>query len=262
MLTLLMMTALPGFALADPYNGLAEAELLPGWRNANGDHIAGLRITLQPGWKTYWRAPGDTGIPPQFSFDGSHNITAVAPHFPIPDVFHLNGMRAIGYADSIVFPLTVFSNDPDAPMQISGQINMGVCEEICMPVTLDFDALLPAGGARDPAITAALINRPLSRDEAHINEVVCTVTPISDGLRLTASLDVPPIGPSEVVVIEAGDPHVWVSEADVTRIGPALSATVDMVHSSGQAFALDRSAVRITLLGQDRAIDIQGCAAG
>ncbi|MDX8350062.1 protein-disulfide reductase DsbD family protein [Cognatiyoonia sp. IB215446] len=258
----LALAALPVFGAAGPFDDLASVEILPGWRNAGGEHMAGLRITMDEGWKTYWRAPGDGGIPPQFSLTGSENITGFTPHWPVPELFYQNDMYSVGYENSVIFPLRLYSVDPEAPMRISGQIHIGVCEEICIPVTLDFDELLPVGGERDAAITAALINRPLTADEANVGAVICQIDPISDGLQVTTVIDVPPMAAKEFVVVEAGDDHVWVSEADIARDGNRLSATVDMVHHSGEAFALDRSAVRITVLGDNQAIDIQGCAAG
>jgi DsbC/DsbD-like thiol-disulfide interchange protein len=262
MLIPLALMAIPTFGAAGPYDNLAVIEVLPGWQTADNEHTAGLRITLAPGWKTYWRAPGDGGIPPQFSFRGSENVTSVAPHWPVPDVFRQNGLNSVGYHNTVVFPLTVFTDEPDAPTRISGQLLIGVCEEICIPVTLEFDELLPMTGKRDAAITAALVNRPLSPDEANVGSVICAINPISDGLQVTATINVAPTGASEFVVIEAGDANVWVSEADTVRSGNSLSATVDMVHASGNAFALDRSEVRITVLGSDQAIDIRGCTAG
>lgn len=262
MLIPLAFMALPTFGAAQSFGELATIEVLPGWRTAAGEHMAGLRVTLEPGWKTYWRAPGDGGIPPQFSFQGSDNITGVAPHWPVPTVFRQNGLNSVGYHDTVVFPLTVFSDNPDADVRISGDLHIGVCEEICIPVTLSFDAPLPPVGARDPAITAALINRPLTQAEASVGDVTCTINPINDGLTLTATMDVAASGASEFVVIESGDANVWVSEADTTRTGNSLNATVDMVHTSGNTFALDRSKVRITVLGGSQAIDIQGCSAG
>ncbi len=256
------LMAMPTFGTAQSFEDLATIEVLPGWRTDAGEHIAGLRITLEPGWKTYWRAPGDGGIPPQFSFQGSDNITGVAPHWPVPEVFRQNGLNSIGYHDSVVFPLTVFSENPGADMRISGDLQIGICEEICIPVTLSFDALLPPEGARDAAITAALINRPQTQAEANVGAVTCVINPIDDGLSVTAAINLPSIGTDEFVVIEAGDANVWVSEADIARTGNNLNATVDMVHSSGNAFALDRSKVRITVLSDGQAIDIQGCSAG
>ena len=261
LITLALM-AFSSPAVATPSGPVAQIEVLPGWRTSDGDHMAGLRISLAPGWKTYWRAPGDAGIPPAFSFAGSENITGVSPHWPVPEVFETNGMRTIGYHDSVVFPITILSDAPDQPMRIMGQLEIGVCEEICVPVTLTFDRLLPPGGDMNSAITAALINQPLTQADAGVGKVTCAIEPIRDGLRLTAAFDIAQSGPSEVVVIESGDAQIWVSEAQTTRNGSQLRATADMVHVSGAAFALDRSKVRITVLSGNHAVDLRGCTAG
>ncbi|MCG3269348.1 protein-disulfide reductase DsbD domain-containing protein [Yoonia sp. I 8.24] len=254
-----VLVALTSAATAAPYDDLAQIEVLTGWRKANGDHVAGLRITLAPGWKTYWRAPGDAGIPPMFTFTGSQNISAIAPHWPTPEIFDSAGMQTIGYHDSVVFPLTVHSDAPDQPMQISGQIDIGVCEEICIPISLEFDASLPASGSRDSAITAALVDRPLTQAEAGIDHVTCAIDPISDGLRVTTAFDLAPLGGDEVVVVETADANVWVSQAQVDRQGDQLRASVDMVHSAGTAFGLDRSQMTITVLNGHQAVEIRGC---
>ena len=262
LLALAALLAAPAPLAAGPYDNLAQVEVLPGWRMESGDHMAGLRITLKDGWKTYWRAPGSAGIPPQFSFAGSANIQSATPHWPVPEVFDQGGQRSIGYHDSVVFPLTIDIMDGTAPTRISGQIDIGVCEEICIPVTLSFDAPLPAIGNRDAAITAALINRPLTGVEAAIGPVTCAVTPISDGLRVTATLSEVRPDPAEIVIVESGDDNIWVSEAEVTRDDGSLSAMVDMVHVTGDSFALDRSRVRVTLISPTRAVELLGCTAG
>ena len=262
LLALAALLAAPAPLAAGPYDNLAEVEVLPGWRMESGDHMAGLRITLKDGWKTYWRAPGSAGIPPQFSFVGSANIQSVTPHWPVPEVFDQAGQRSIGYHDSVVFPLTIDITDGAAPTRISGQIDIGVCEEICIPVTLSFDAPLPATGQREPAITAALIDRPLTGAEAAIGPVTCTIAPISDGLRVTASMATDRPDPAEIVIVESGDDNIWVSEADVTRSGDQISAMVDMVHVTGDSFALDRSRLRVTFLSPTRAVELIGCTAG
>ncbi|MCX8508161.1 MAG: protein-disulfide reductase DsbD family protein, partial [Rhodobacteraceae bacterium] len=55
-------------------DNLLKAEILPGWRTESGSQMAALRLTMAPGWKTYWRAPGDAGIPPRFDWTGSANL--------------------------------------------------------------------------------------------------------------------------------------------------------------------------------------------
>ena len=54
-------------AQAQVPSDLAEIELIPGWSKADGTHVAGLSIRVAKGWKTYWRSPGEVGLPPQIS---------------------------------------------------------------------------------------------------------------------------------------------------------------------------------------------------
>ena len=69
-------------AISDYLDEVVSASVLTGWRMENGHHMAALRITLAPGWKTYWRAPGEAGIPPRFDWTGSDNLSAVTVHWP------------------------------------------------------------------------------------------------------------------------------------------------------------------------------------
>ncbi len=261
------MTRISLFALAlcaaspasADFNDLADLSVIPGWVTQNGTHIAGLRIDLAPGWKTYWRAPGEGGIPPMVDFGGSINVNTAQFHWPVPEVFDQNGMRSIGYSSGVVLPIELGPKET-GPMHLTGTLQIGVCEEVCVPVTLSFDTALPADSGRDASLLAALLDRPLTAQEAGVTAATCEVAPISDGLQVTASVTLPHTGGREEMVIEAGDAQVWVSEAYAQRNGDQLVAMVDMVHGSGSAFALDRSAVRITILGQDVAVDVIGCS--
>jgi DsbC/DsbD-like thiol-disulfide interchange protein len=248
-------------AVAGPTDDLVQLEVLPGWRTEDGTHMAAIRLTLAPGWKTYWRAPGDAGIPPDFAWQGSDNIAGAQFHWPVPEVFDQNGMRSIGYSGQVVLPVEFTPSRAGEGLRMAGEVEIGVCEEICVPVMLAFDTLLPPVGALDPAIAAALVDRPMSATEGGVNAATCSVRPGDGEMWLTASLEMPPAGPDEVVVIEAGDPLVWVSESEVARDGHNLTAKVRMVHVTGGGFAIDRSAVRITVLGPHAAVDILGCDA-
>lgn len=258
----LILSLLSSAALAQTVDDIARVDVLPGWQTADGTHMAGLRVTLAPGWKTYWRAPGDAGIPPTFTYGGSQNIAGVQYHWPVPQVFHQSGMRSIGYHDGVVIPVEITPSADGSPIHLAGEISIGVCEEICVPMHLTFDAALPAVGSRDGAITASLLNQPVSAASAGIGPATCAMTATSRGVMVTASIPYASANGTPDVVIEAGDPHIWVSEPDVTRQGNQLIAMSEMVHSSGGGFALDRSALRITLIGGSQAVDLQGCAAG
>ena len=246
-------------ALAELPDGVAKIEVLPGWETPQGTRMAGLKITLAEGWKTYWRAPGDAGIPPTFSWDGSQNIAGAAFYWPTPEVFSSNGMQTIGYHDQVVLPVEFTPDADGGPMTVAGSVEMGVCDDICMPVTMRFNVELPPSGKRDALIASALVDQPVTAADAAVSAVTCAVEPIRDGLRVTATIAMPSVGGEEVVVIESGHPDVWVSEAVSHRDGGALMAVADVVPTSVGGFALDRSALRLTVLGSDLAVDIKGC---
>ena len=256
-LAALLATPVHAFSQDDVLSG----QLLPGWRMENGNQMAAMALNLSPGWKTYWRAPGEAGIPPEFDWSGSDNIKSVRFHWPSPSVFHTNGLQTVGYHDALVLPVEITPKDPSRPVTVRLRVDLGVCNDICLPAELNFAGQLPVQGKPDASIRAALADQPRRGDEVGLKAISCTVQPISDGLRLTARIDLPKRGPEEVVVIENGDRNVWVSEAETERQGALLVSTADMVPSGGGAFALDRKGVTVTVLGQGRAVEIAGCPA-
>lgn len=88
------------------------------------------------------------------------------------------------------------------------------------------------------------------------------MVPIADGLRLTATLSVPPQGAEEWTVVEVMQRDVWVSEPVQDRNGEALTATADLVPLEAAPFELDPSLLRITVLGPDKAMEAIGCEIG
>jgi DsbC/DsbD-like thiol-disulfide interchange protein len=255
----LTLAALP--VRANPYGDMVRAELLPGWRLADGRHVAALRLTLADGWKTYWRAPGDAGIPPLFDWAGSRNLQGVVPVWPTPIVFSQNGMRSIGYSRELVLPLQVTPERAGKAITLSARVQIGICRDICVPVDLTVQAALPAAGRPDPRIAAALADVPIPAQEAGLRSVSCTVQPSPDGLRLTATLSMPRVGKATALVVETADPEVWVAEPRLTLSNGTLVAETELMHISGGAFALDRSGLRLTVLGAGQAVDIRGCPA-
>jgi DsbC/DsbD-like thiol-disulfide interchange protein len=256
----LALVLVPMAATAEMPDRMVRAELLSGWRMEGGDHMAALRLTLAPGWKTYWRAPGDGGIPPLFDWTGSGNVRSVAVSWPVPEVFYLNGMRSVGYSEVVTIPLRFAPTRAGEPIAVEGRIDIGVCEEICVPVSLVVGAeLLPGPAGPDPRIAAALADRPMTAGEAGVLAIDCTLDPIADGLRLTATIDMPALGPGEEAVVELADAPVWVSEPEVARSGNRLQAVADLVPPEAAPFALQRDDLRFTVLSGDRAVEITGC---
>lgn len=238
-----------------------SARLLAGWQMDSGSHMAGVDLRLAPGWKTYWRSPGDSGIPPRFDWSGSENVKSVRILWPAPSVFVANGFQTIGYHDAVVLPVEVTPVDPGRPVKLALRLELGVCDAICLPASVDLAAALVAPGKADAAISAALARRAVPAADAGVTGVACTVDPIADGLRLTARLRLPDPGVPEVVAFETGDPAIWVAQATTRREGAELVAVTELVPPEGAPFALDRSGVTVTVLAADGAVEIRGCPA-
>lgn len=240
---------------------VVRAEVLDGWQTDAGTRMAALHLTLAPGWKTYWRAPGDAGIPPSFAWTGSENLKSVRYHWPRPEVFESFGMRTVGYHDELVLPVELIPVDPARPIRLAGEMDLGVCQDICMPAQLRFDTTLAGAGAPDPVIRAALADAPVPGDRAGVREVRCEIGPSPDGIALRAAIRMPALKGDEVALVEAGDPRIWVSDPAVDRRGDTLTVEADLVPPRGGAMALDRGALRFTVLGKGQAVDIRGCTA-
>ncbi|UWQ05061.1 protein-disulfide reductase DsbD domain-containing protein [Aliiroseovarius crassostreae] len=252
-----------GSGLPSAPDDIARIELLPGWRTATGEHMAALRIELAEGWKTYWRAPGDSGIPPSFDLKTSENVGHVEFHWPVPDVFVEGGVRTIGYKEELVLPMTITPGTAGAPIKLSGDLQFGVCLDICMPMQASLSMALPTGAAtQNRAIKKALQARPDTSREAGVKKALCSFEPLRDGLRVRAEIHMPRLAPNEVVVLETADPEVWVAEVDSRREGGRIIAETDIVPPKGSAFALNRSELRFTVLGAGRGVDILGCTGG
>lgn len=248
-------------ASAQDISPIERAEFLDGWQTGTGTELAALRLELAPGWKTYWRAPGEAGIPPRFDWSGSENLAGVAIHWPRPEIFDLNGMQTFGYKGALVLPVELTPQVPGKPIRLKAAVELGVCDEICVPMQLDLAGEITPGGETVDEIRRALAAQPEKARAAGLTAAACSTEPISDGTRLTSRLTLPPVGPDEIAVIELADQNVWVSPAATTRAGGELQAVADMVPASAQPFALNRSDVRITVFGGNgRVVEVQGCA--
>lgn len=128
---------------------------------------AGIELKLAPGWKTYWRYPGDSGVPPTLDWSGSENVARVEMEWPAPKRFADGGGGfSIGYKGAVLFPLKVELKDKDKPARLSLAFDFAVCEALCMPARADLSIALGgdagAEGARISAARAALpVERPL-----------------------------------------------------------------------------------------------------
>ena len=245
----------PEAAQARDLSRAIAIDVLPGWRREDGVQVAALRVRLAPGWRTYWRSAGAAGISPQMDWRGSRGLRSVTPAWPTPTVWGEPGALSIGYARDFVLPLLV-RPDGAGPVRLEGVLDIGVCEDICLPARVRVAAVLPPGGAPDPVIEAALADRP-ARVAAR---AACAWRPVAGGLAVAGEMTLPPLGPHEAVVFELPDPGLWITDARVTRRGGRLRAEAEVLASEGRPVAVDRSALRITVIGAGQAVEIAGCA--
>ena len=116
---------------------------------------AGIEIRLGPGWKTYWRYAGDSGVPPRFRFDRSENVADVAVLFPAPHGFKDEGGESIGYKGEVILPLHVVAREAAKPVMLRLDLDYGICLNLCAPVTAKAELPLPGGGSKDAALQAS-----------------------------------------------------------------------------------------------------------
>ncbi|MBR0691775.1 protein-disulfide reductase DsbD domain-containing protein [Bradyrhizobium lablabi] len=124
--------------------------------------LGGIAIQLQDGWKTYWRSPGDSGVPPRFDFSRSDNVEAVTVMWPAPKQFDDGaGGTSLGYKHHVVFPLRIVAKNPDKPLTLRAEINYAVCEKLCIPVEAKAElAFSSVASTEDSALQEALNTVP------------------------------------------------------------------------------------------------------
>jgi DsbC/DsbD-like thiol-disulfide interchange protein len=142
-------------------DGHSAVRLLAGSRSG-AVLLGGIAIQLQPGWKTYWRTPGDSGVPPRFDFSKSENIEAVTVLWPAPMKFDDGaGGHSLGYHDQVVLPLRIVAKNTDKPVMLRAVVNYAVCDKLCVPVEADVElAITSVASTEDSALFAALDTVP------------------------------------------------------------------------------------------------------
>jgi DsbC/DsbD-like thiol-disulfide interchange protein len=151
-------------------DGHSAVRLLAGSRSG-AVLLGGIAFQLQPGWKTYWRTPGDSGVPPRFDFSKSENIEAVTVLWPAPMKFDDGaGGHSLGYHDQVVLPLRIVAKNTDKPVMLRAAVNYAVCDKLCVPVEADVElAFTSVASTEDGALFAALdtVPKPANVGDPH-----------------------------------------------------------------------------------------------
>ncbi len=165
--------------------GLAAAEGQSAWSNQTNSKVrlvsailadegspavyAGVQLFMDEGWKTYWRNPGDSGVPPAFDWSGSKNVKGVEVFYPAPHRFADAGGTAIGYDREVLFPLRVTPERAGEPITLVLNFDYGLCKDLCIPNSVALKAELPPDlGEGD----RALLEAALSTVPKHIQDEI------------------------------------------------------------------------------------------
>jgi DsbC/DsbD-like thiol-disulfide interchange protein len=152
------LTPLPAHAAdASAWDGDARSavRLLAGGPAPRGALQAGVEIKLANGWKTYWRYPGDSGVPPHFDFSRSSNVKTATVLWPAPRRFADGSGQSIGYDSNVIFPVRVVAKDPAQPMTLRLKLDYAICERMCVPVESEVE--LPLAPAHATSVNEAAL---------------------------------------------------------------------------------------------------------
>src|SRR3954451_3929081 len=144
--------------------------------------LAAIEIVLDPGFKTYWRSPGESGLPPAFDWAWSENLSAAEVLWPAPHRFEDAGGVAYGYKDRVLLPVRVSPSDAGKPVRLALKLDYGVCKDICIPARAEL-ALAPPD--RDAAPERALVEEAMAR------------VPVSKPLGSDGSLSILTLAPDQ-----------------------------------------------------------------
>lgn len=263
---LLLFALAPTLALAQASvstgGSYLEARLIVGAARDGGTRDAGLVLRVTPGWKTYWRRPGEAGLAPVLDWSASANLAEVAVAWPRPIAFESFGATVLGYEGEVVLPLTLTPERPGAPIALALDASIGVCREICLleEAALSREIAPDAPGRDAAVIDIARYTVPGSGETTGVSLDACRIEGAGEVRRLGATLALPP-GAAEPTVVLEGPPGTRVEAPRLTREGEGRYALDAELRVEDGAW-VDRSALVTTVFAGPVAAEIAGCAAG
>ncbi|MEM1382048.1 MAG: protein-disulfide reductase DsbD domain-containing protein [Pseudomonadota bacterium] len=246
-------------AIVSTGQSYVSARLLLGSVDEDGDRLTGLELRLKPEWKTYWRAPGEAGVPPHMDWSASENVAEVEIIWPRPYLFESFGLMTIGYADHVVLPIRVTPADPAQPAALIGDLTLGVCREICVFEQTEVSLhMAPDSAAQDGGQIARYLKEvPPAAADAGLQALSCQVVGTGEDRSFSAQIAFDRTIEDPMVVLE-GPEDAWFHQTKyASRAGEiAVQSTLTVFDQSAW---VDRSDIRMTVLAKNFSADIQGC---
>ena len=219
--------------------------------------LGGVAIQLQPGWKTYWRTPGDSGVPPRFDFSKSDNVEAVTVLWPAPKKFDDGaGGTALGYKQQVVLPLRIIAKNADKPVTLRANINYAVCDKLCIPVDAKAElAFASVASTEDGNLSDALNAVPKPANVGDPNSL--TIRDVKRDGKANVLVDViAPSGKDVSLFVEGPTPDWALPVPKLIEDGPSgvkrFAFELDGLPPGASA---DGAALKLTLVGGDKAYE-------
>jgi DsbC/DsbD-like thiol-disulfide interchange protein len=189
--------------------------------DARGIVRGALQIEPKAGWITYWREPGDAGIPPHITFPSSSDVTLERMSYPVPKRFDNGDLRDIGYDGPVAFPFELKIKDPSKPASLTASTFIGLCRNICIPFQADFSLSLRQEGGTSFSEAMIINDAEGKLPEAPSGDFSVTHYAVSaDGGELSLRLRLPKDAAKKPKVIVTGpEGHVLISDHGGKRNG-------------------------------------------
>src|ERR1700759_2334644 len=237
-------------------DGHSAVRLLAGSRSG-AVLLGGVAFQLKPGWKTYWRTPGDSGVPPRFDFSKSDNVEAVTILWPAPKKFDDGaGGISLGYHDQIVLPLRIVAKNIDKPVTLRAAINYAVCEKLCIPVEANTElAFNSVASTEDSALFAALDTVPKPANVGDPNPL--TIRDVKRDGKSTVLVDVAVPDARDVNLFVEGPTPDWGLPVPklAAQSPPGVKRFSFQLDGVPPGVSPDGAALKLTLVGADRSYE-------
>ena len=219
--------------------------------------LGGIALQLQPGWHTYWRTPGDSGVPPRFDFSKSDNVEAVTVLWPAPHKFDDGaGGTSLGYIKQIVLPLRIVAKNADKPVTLRASINYAVCEKLCIPVDANAElAFASVASTEDGTLSEALNAVPKPASVGDPNPL--TVLDVKRDGKTTVLVDVAAPDTNDLSLLVEGPTPDWALPVPklVDHGPPGVKRFSFELDGLPPGTSADGAALKLTLIGGDRAYE-------
>ncbi len=179
-----------------------------------------LQIEPKAGWITYWKEPGQAGIPPQITLPSGRGVVLEDIRFPVPKAFEADGIRDLGYDHPVTLPFTLKVKEGDKPLTLNASAFIGLCRNVCIPFQADF-ALDFKGTAGLPFEENMILDtaaRHLPETPSDAFRVVAHQL-AQDRSRLDLSLRLPQGAPEPEIYVAGPEGHVLFDQTNIRRDG-------------------------------------------